>query len=114
MPEISITMALTAFLIVVVVLAVKIVPQSEEYVVERFGKFSRKLPAGINFIVPFLDRIAHKISILESQLDEFAISVITKDNVEVMLETTNFYRVIDPARSVYRGRAVGPIILGKN
>ncbi|MBE29945.1 MAG: paraslipin [Acidiferrobacteraceae bacterium] len=110
MPEISITMALTAFLIVVVVLAVKIVPQSEEYVVERFGKFSRKLPAGINFIVPFLDRIAHKISILERQLDEFSISVITKDNVEVVLEATNFYRVVDPARSVYRIRDIDKAI----
>ena len=81
---------------------VNIVPQSKEFVVERFGKYTRTLRAGLNLIVPFLDRIAHKISILERQLPAFKISVITKDNVEVELESTVFYRVLDAAASVYR------------
>lgn len=102
----SVIASFAILMIVLAVLAVKVVPQSEEYVVERFGKFSRTLPAGINFIVPFLDKVAHRISILERQLDEFAISVITKDNVEVVLEATNFYRIVEPARSVYRIRDI--------
>ena len=106
MDGISVTFIFAIFVIAIGALAIKVVPQSEEYVIERFGKFSRTLPAGINFIVPFLDRVAHKISILERQLDEFAISVITKDNVEVTLEATNFYRITDPARSVYRIRDI--------
>ena len=62
----------------------------------------RTLPAGLNFIIPFLDRVAHRISVLERQLPEFGISVITKDNVEVQLEATVFYRIVDAASSVYR------------
>ena len=57
---------------------------------------------GLNLIIPFLDSIAHKLSILERQLPQFKISAITKDNVEVNLETTVFYRVVDASRSVYR------------
>ena len=85
---------------------VKIVPQSEVFVVERFGRYTRTLNAGLGAIVPFLDTIAHRISILERQLPEFKISVITRDNVEVNLEATVFYRVTDAARSVYRIRDV--------
>jgi regulator of protease activity HflC (stomatin/prohibitin superfamily) len=83
-------------------LAIKVVPQSKVFVVERFGKFSKTLPAGINIIVPIIDQVRHRISILERQLPAFDISVITKDNVEVELEATNFYRITDAARSVYR------------
>lgn len=81
---------------------IKVVPQSQVYVIERFGKYTKTLGAGLNFIIPFLDRVAHKTSILERQLDDFEISVITSDNVEVRLKTTVFFRVTDAARSVYR------------
>ncbi len=81
---------------------INVVPQSRVYIVERFGKYTRTLTAGLNFIVPFLDIIRHKISILERQLPEFRISVITKDNVEVDLESTVFFRIVDAASSVYR------------
>ena len=97
---------LAAFALVLIWRGVKIVPQSEVYVVERFGKFRRTLPAGLNIIVPFLDSVSHRISVLERQLPEFAISVITRDNVEVNLEATVFYRIIDAARSIYRIRNV--------
>lgn len=85
---------------------VKIVPQSEVYIVERFGKYTRTLTAGLNLVVPFLDKISRRVSILERQLPEFSISVITRDNVEVSLESTVFYRIVDAARSVYRIRDV--------
>ena len=88
--------------LLVVFKSVKVVPQSHVFAVERFGKYTRTLDAGLNFIVPFLDRIAYEISILERQLPEFTISVITRDNVEVRLESTVFYRVINAASSVYR------------
>ena len=82
--------------------SVAIVPQSDEFVVERFGRYRVTLAAGINLLVPFLDRVAHKIQILERQLDAFVISVITRDNVEIELETTVFFRVINASKSVYR------------
>ena len=92
--------------LVVLKLGIKVVSQSEVYVIERFGKYSRTLPAGLSLIIPFLDRVAHRVSILERQLDEQRISVITKDNVEITLETRVFYRVLDASRSVYRIRNV--------
>ncbi len=95
---------LLLFAAIVLWRGVTIVPQSEVYVVERFGKYQRTLPAGLNLIVPFLDRVSHRISVLERQLPEFAISVITRDNVEVNLEATVFYRIVDAARSIYRIR----------
>ena len=99
----------TIVLVLVVALAlitvwkgVNVVPQSMVFVVERFGRFTKILSPGLNLIVPFLDKVAHQVSVLERQLPEFTISVITRDNVEVQLESTVFYRVIDASRSVYR------------
>ena len=79
-----------------------VVPQSTEFVVERFGKYRRSLSPGLNIIVPFLDNIAHKVSIIERSLPQFRINVITKDNVELELMTTVFYRITDSAKAVYR------------
>ncbi|MBO6835326.1 MAG: SPFH domain-containing protein [Alphaproteobacteria bacterium] len=97
-----IVLILVLFALILVFQGVKVVPQSRVYVVERFGKYTKTLSAGLNFIVPFLDRVAHRVSVLERQLPEFEISVITRDNVEVRLEATVFYRVLDAASSVYR------------
>ena len=94
------------FVILTIYLGIKIVPQSDVFVIERFGKYSKTLHAGLSIIIPYLDKVAHKISILERQLKEFTISVISKDNVEVKLETTVFYRIVDAGRSVYRIRDV--------
>ena len=106
MEQVDLGVVLTlVFLGLAVLLAFKsvaIVPQSDEYVVERFGRYRVTLAAGINLLVPFLDRVAHRIQILERQLDAFVISVITRDNVEIELETTVFFRVINASKSVYR------------
>lgn len=92
--------------LVLLKMGIKVVSQSEVYVIERFGKYARTLPAGLSLIIPFLDRVAHKVSILERQLDEQRILVITRENVEITLETRVFYRVVDASRSVYRIRDV--------
>ena len=108
--QVDLSVILTlGFLLLAILVAVKsvaIVPQSDEYVVERFGRYRITLSAGINLLVPFLDRVEHKIQILERQLDAFNISVITRDNVEIELETTVLFRVIDASKSVYRIRDV--------
>ncbi len=90
--------------------AVRIVPQSEKYVVERFGRLRAVLGPGINFIVPFLDRVAHKISVLERQLPTLRQDAITADNVLVQVETSVFYRIIEPEKTVYRIRDVDAAI----
>lgn len=96
---------LLAILIFVVIFkGIQIVPQSEQYVVERFGRLRAVLGPGINFIVPFLDVVRHKVSILERQLPNASQDAITRDNVLVEVETSVFYRITQPEKTVYRIR----------
>ena len=99
-----------ALLVLVVLKGVRIVPQSEKHVVERFGRLHSVLGPGINFVVPFLDVVAHKISILERQLPTASQDAITKDNVLVQVDTSVFYRIIEPEKTVYRIRDVDAAI----
>lgn len=98
--------ALAVFVILCILLGVRIVPQSEKHVVERFGRLRAVLGPGINLIVPFLDRVAHKVSVLERQLPNAEQDAITSDNVLVKVETSVFYRVTEPERTVYRIRDI--------
>lgn len=102
----GVTLFLAALVIIAVWKAVRIVPQSEKHVVERFGRLRAVLGPGINFVVPFLDRVAHKVSILERQLPNAEQDAITKDNVLVKVETSVFYRILEPEKTVYRIRDV--------
>ena len=98
--------AIAVFIVIAVFKGVRIVPQSEKYVVERFGRLHAVLLPGINFVVPFLDVVAHKISVLERQLPTASQDAITADNVLVKVETSVFYRVTEPEKTVYRIRDV--------
>lgn len=98
------------FIIWAVMKSVRIVPQSEKYVVERFGKLRSVLGPGINFTIPVLDQVAHKISILERQLPNAMQDAITKDNVLVKVETSVFYRILEPEKTVYRIRDIDAAI----
>lgn len=102
---------LAAFIILSIFLGVRIVPQSEKYVVERFGRLRAVLGPGINLIVPFIDTVAHKVSILERQLPNSRQDAITTDNVLVQVETSVFYRIMEPEKTVYRIRDVDAAIL---
>lgn len=103
-------LAAAGFIFLAVWLGVRIVPQSEKHVVERFGRLRAVLGPGINFIVPFLDRVAHRISVLERQLPTAQQDAITTDNVLVKVETSVFYRIIEPEKTVYRIRDVDAAI----
>lgn len=101
------------FLLIVAIIVVftvsrglRVVPQADKWVVERFGKFQRVLGPGINLIVPFIDTVAHKITILERQLPNASQDAITSDNVLVDLETSVFYRILRPEETVYRIRDI--------
>ena len=98
------------FIILCIFLAIRIVPQSEQHVVERFGRLKSVLGPGINFIVPFLDKVAHRVSILERQLQTASQDAITLDNVLLVVETSVFYRVLEPEKTVYRIRDVDAAI----
>jgi regulator of protease activity HflC (stomatin/prohibitin superfamily) len=94
------------FIVISLFRGIRIVPQSEKHVVERFGRLRSVLGPGFNVIVPFLDSVAHKISILERQLPNMRQDAITSDNVLVTVETSVFYRIIEPEKTVYRIRDV--------
>ena len=112
MSGLSITFILFALLVALLVFnGVKIVPQSKNYVIERFGRYRVTLKAGLNFIVPFLDRVAARLSILERQLTEQKHSVITRDNVTIDIKTTIFFRITDAAKATYRIMRLEPAIL---
>ena len=106
----AVFLAIAAFIIVSIFLGVRIVPQSEKFVVERFGRLRAVLGPGINFIVPFLDRVRHKVSVLERQLPSHSQDAITSDNVLVSVETSVFYRILEPEKTVYRIRDVDAAI----
>lgn len=102
----AVLIGVAVLIILVVLKAIKIVPQSQKYVIERFGKLREVLGPGINLIVPFIDSVAHKVSVLERQLPNASQDAITADNVLVKVETSVFYRVIEPEKTVYRIRDV--------
>lgn len=106
----AIYLALALFIIICIFLGVRIVPQSEKFVVERFGRLRAVLGPGINFIVPFLDRVRHKVSVLERQLPTASQDAITSDNVLVQVESSVFYRILEPEKTVYRIRDVDAAI----
>jgi regulator of protease activity HflC (stomatin/prohibitin superfamily) len=102
--------ALALLIVVTLFKAVRIVPQAMKFVVERFGRLHAVLGPGINFTVPFLDRVAHKVSILERQLPTAHQDAITTDNVLLKVETSVFYRVTEPEKTVYRIKDVDAAI----
>ncbi len=107
----TIALILIALLILLALLrGIRVVPQSEKFVVERFGRLRSVLSPGLNLIVPFLDRVAHRISILERQLPTSKQDAITSDNVLVSVDTSVFYRITEPEKTVYRIRDVDAAI----
>jgi regulator of protease activity HflC (stomatin/prohibitin superfamily) len=82
--------------------SIKIVPQSENWVVERLGKYNRTLGAGLQLIIPYIETIRYKVSIQETQLPPDPIRAITHDNVPIEIRLAILYRIIDPSKSKYR------------
>ena len=96
--------AILVFLLAILTVSkgVQVVPQRQVFLIERFGKYQRTLLAGLNLLIPFLDKVAAKVDVLERQLEQQSISVITKDNVEIILKTIIFLRIVDASKAIYR------------
>jgi regulator of protease activity HflC (stomatin/prohibitin superfamily) len=91
-----------AFMAVVLAFsAIKVVPQGREFTAERFGRYTRTLKPGISFLVPFIDRIGRRLSMMETVLDVPRQDVITKDNAVVSVDAVVFIQVIDAAKAAY-------------
>ena len=98
----------TIFVIVAVLAAlliiysgVKVVPQAQEWTVERFGRYIRTLSPGLNLIVPFVDNIGNRLSLRETVLDIPTQDVITLDNATVTADGVVFYQVVDAPKAAY-------------
>lgn len=92
------------FAIMTIFMAVKSVPQGEEFTVERFGRYTRTLSPGLHFIVPLMDKIGARINMMETVLDIDSQEVITRDNAMVMTDAVTFFQVVDAARAAYEVR----------
>ncbi len=80
---------------------IKFVPQNRAYVVERFGKYHSTKEAGLNFIIPFIDRIAADRSLKEQAIDVPSQGGITKDNISLSVDGVLYFRVLDPYKATY-------------
>lgn len=99
---VEIVMALLAFVaIIFVARSARIVPQGFQYTVERFGRYIKTLDPGFHIIVPLIDRVGAKVSLMETVMDVPSQDVITKDNAAVTVDGIVFYQVLDAAKSVY-------------
>ncbi len=80
---------------------VRTVPQGYAYTVERFGRYTRSLSPGLQLIVPYIERVGHRMNMMEQVLDIPSQEAITKDNAGVRIDAVAFYQVLDPARASY-------------
>ncbi len=100
---ISLVFTLLAVLVFISILlySVRIIPQSQAYVVERLGAYYKTMDRGLHFVIPVLDRVSNKVSLKQWAKDYLPQPVITKDNVTMMIDTVVYYQVLDPRLYTY-------------
>ncbi len=97
----------TFFIIAIIIILIvgiksfKVVTQSEVMIIERVGRYLKTATAGLNIIVPFLDRVRATVSLKEQTMDVQPQSVITKDNVTIRIDTVVFFQITDAKKAVY-------------
>jgi regulator of protease activity HflC (stomatin/prohibitin superfamily) len=97
--------------VVTIVAGVRAVPQGSEHTVERFGRYQRTLPPGLNVILPFVDRVGARINMMERVLEVPSQQVITKDNAVVTVDAIVFFQVLDAAKAAYEVTGLDNAIL---
>ncbi len=94
-------LVLLVIILIIAAMSIKIVKQSEVYVIERLGKFYKVADAGLTIIIPFFDHVRSVVSLKQQTMDVPPQGVITKDNVTITIDTVVFYQITDPAKAVY-------------
>ena len=92
---------LLIFIFITTSLGVRIVPQGKKFVVQRFGKFRQVLNPGLNFIIPYIDVVSHRVPSTDLCLDIPQQEVITKDNAVVFVNAISFINIISPEKAVF-------------
>jgi regulator of protease activity HflC (stomatin/prohibitin superfamily) len=95
------TVALLVVAIIVIVRAIRVVPQQHAWIVERLGRFNGVLEPGLNFVIPFVDRIAYKHDLREIPLDVPSQICITRDNTQLQVDGILYFQVTDPKLASY-------------
>jgi regulator of protease activity HflC (stomatin/prohibitin superfamily) len=103
-------LVLVALAIMMIFAGVKTVTQGYNWTVERFGRYTRTLRPGLNFIMPLFDRIGRKINVMEQVIDVPQQEVITKDNATVQVDGIAFFQVFDAAKASYEVAFLDPAI----
>ena len=96
-----VVLAVLIFVVVTLAKGVRILPQGEEWIVERLGKYHGTLKPGLNIIIPYLDRIAYKLVTKDIILDVQEQEVITRDNAVIVTNAIAFVKTTDPVKAVY-------------
>ena len=97
----SIVIAILVAIIVLLFMGIQTVSQGHEFTIERFGKYTRTLRPGLNFITPVLERVGSRVNMMESVLDVPEQSVISQDNASVTIDAVCFYQVVDSSKATY-------------
>ncbi|CAE6483404.1 SPFH domain-containing protein [Nitrosomonas nitrosa] len=92
---------LAILLVILIKTAVRFVPQNMAYIIERFGKYNKTMEAGLNVLVPFIDRVAYQRSLKEQAIDVPSQSAITKDNISLVVDGVLYMKVLDPYKASY-------------
>ena len=100
-PGFIVVLAVLAFVAVTIAKGVRIVPQGEEWIVERLGKYHGTLKPGLNIVIPYLDKIAYQLVTKDIILDVQEQEVITRDNAVILTNAIAFIKVTDPVKAVY-------------
>ena len=93
--------AIIIILLVIIVLGIKIIPQSRAKVVERLGRYHETLQTGVHYVIPFIDRVANDVTLKEIVKDFAPQPVITKDNVTMQIDTVVYFQITDPKLYTY-------------
>ena len=97
----EIAIILLVIAVIFITRSVKVVPQQNAWVIERLGKYHATLAPGLNFLVPFIDRVAYRHSLKEIPLDVPSQICITRDNTQLQVDGILYYQVTDPMRASY-------------